>query len=200
MQLINRDKLEKMARMSLFEVPENQIAKATGVSDIAAAMDTKEFKDILAEISTEYFERNQQLNDGWNSVEALALGVVVDTLVWSKDPDFALRAATMANRANRRGDVAQQPINGQAGARAVFHLTATFIQKLQQFGMENQEPKTVENGEVIANGDGKKPAHKDTDYMVPEKVEKMFVVNRPKVNKAEDMLNFFPDVDLVPAE
>ena len=178
MELISRDKLEKIARMSLFDVPENQIAKATGIGDIAAAMDSEEFKSILAELSTEYFERNQQLNDGWNSIEALALTTVVETLTWSKDADFALRAATMANRANRRGDVVQQPINGQAGARAVFHLTANFIHKLQQFsgGAENgSEPKVVGDNTVIENGEVNQPEHKATDYMVPEKVEKLLM-------------------------
>lgn len=191
---LERAKLEKMARMALFDVPEVQIAKAVGLPDIADIIVSPEYKNILAEISTTYFEQNQQLNDGWNSVEALALGTVIDNLQWSKDPDFALRAAMLANKAQRRGDIAQQPINGQAGARAVINLTANFIQKLQQFGMENTAPQVVENGEdaVVVN--------KDTDYMVPEKVEKLFVVNQPKVRKPEDFLNFFPDVDLVPAE
>lgn len=197
MELIARDKLEKIARMSLFEVPENQIAKATGVSDIAATMDTQEFKDVLAELSTEYFERNQQLNEGWNSVEALAITTVIENLTWSKDPDFALRAATMANRANRRGDVVQQPINGQAGARAVFHLTANFIEKLQLFGAQQDKTSMKVVEEIKA---AEEPAHKDTDYMVPERVEKLFVADQPKVKKAEDLLKFFPDVDLVPAE
>ncbi len=190
--MLNAAKLEKIARMALFDVPEAQIAKAVGVSDIAEYIESQEYKDVLARISTEYFEQNQQLNDGWNSIEALALTAVIDNLTWSKDPDFALRAAGMANKANRRGDVTQQPINGQAGARAVFHLTQNFIQKLQNFGNEGKGS----NGVEIEN----KPAHKDTDYMVPEKVEKLFVVNQPKVNKPEDLLKFFPDNELVPAE
>lgn len=196
---LERAKLEKMARMVLFDVPEEQIAKAVGVPEIADALESKEFKDILSGISTEYFEQNQQLNDGWNSIEALALGTIVDTLVWSKDPDFALRAAAVANKAHRRGDVSQQPINGQAGARAVINLTANFIQKLQQFNVGTGKPAVNGDGSdaVVVNG---KPAHKDTDYMVPEKVEKLFVVNKPKVRKPEDLLNFFPDIDLVSAE
>ena len=193
---LNAAKLEKIARMALFDVPEAQIAKAVGLEDIADYIESQEYKDVLARISTEYFEQNQQLNDGWNSVEALALTAVIDNLTWSKDPDFALRAAGMANKANRRGDVTQQPINGQAGARAVFHLTQNFIQKLQNFGDEN---KGVVNGNADL-GIENKPAHKDTDYMVPEKVEKLFVVNQPKVNKPEDMLKFFPDNELIPAE
>ena len=181
--------------MALFDVPEAQIAKAVGLPDITEAFELTEYKEILARISTEYFEQNQQLNDGWNSVEAMALTTVINNLEWSKDPDYALRAAMLANKANRRGDVTQQPINGQAGARAVFHLTANFIEKLQHFGKEHSNGDAAKVIEEVA-----KPAHKDTDYMVPEKVEKLFVVNQPKVKKAEDMLNFFPDVDLVPAE
>lgn len=188
-------KFDKIARMALFDIPQTQIAKAVGLSDsrISQIVETEEYKTVLSAISIEYFERNQQLNDGWQSVEALALGTVVDNLAWNKDPDFALRAAMIANKAQKRGETAKQPIDAQAGARAVFHLTQNFIQKLQHFGGENKTP----DGEVIEN---KPPAQKDADYMVPEKVEALFVVNQPKVKKPEDLLNFFPQVDLVPAE
>lgn len=196
---LERAKLEKMARMVLFDVPEEQIARAVGMPEITDALESKEFKDILSSVSTEYFEHNQQLNDGWNSIEALALGTIVENLTWSRDPDFALRAAAVANKAHRRGDVSQQPINGQAGARAVINLTANFIDKLQQFNMGTEKSAVNGNGSdaVVVNNE---PPHKDTDYMVPEKVEKLFVTKQPKVRKPEDFLNFFPEVDLVPAE
>jgi len=193
--MLEHSKLEKIARMALFDVPDEQIALAVGLPDIAVIVSSDEYKAVFADLSTEYFEQNQSLNDGWNTVEALAIGQVVDVLQWSKDPEFALRAAAMANKANRRGDVAQQPINGQAGARAVINLTANFIQKLQQFGME----KTEANGETARVIDND-PAQKDSDFMSPEKVEKMFVAPQPKVRKAEDLLKFFPEIDLVPAE
>ncbi len=193
---VDRARLDKMARMALFDVPQTQIAKAIGKSDsyVSEIMDTDEFKDILAGISTEYFEQHQQLNDGWNSIEALALTQVVRTLTWSKDPDYALRAAMLANKAQRRGDVVK-PIDAQMGARAVINLTANFIQKLQQFGMDQTTPRTVENIEA-----GSEPPQKDANYMVPEQVEKLFIVPKPKVRRPEDLLKFFPDVNLVPAE
>jgi len=193
----NHQRLEKMARMALFDISQTQIAKAIGKSDsyVSEIMDTDEFKEVLAGISTEYFEQNQQLNDGWNSIEALALTQVVETLTWSKDPDYALRAAMLANKAQRRGDVAKTPIDAQMGARAVINLTANFIQKLQQFGMEKETPRTVDNIETSSE-----PPQKDANYMVPEKVEKLFVAPKPRVRKPEDLLNFFPEVELVPAE
>ncbi len=189
-------KLEKMARMALFDVPLTQIAKAISVSDetITELMNTDTYQNILAEITTEYFEQNQGLNDGWNSIEALALTQVIETLKWTKDPDYALRAATMANRASRRGDVKQQPIDGQTGARAVINLTANFIDKLQQFNVEHVNGNG--NGKIVNN----EPAQKESDFMVPEKVEKLFVAPRERIKKPEDILNFFPEIDMAAVE
>lgn len=186
--------IEKIARMSAFEIPQAQIARAMGLSEarISQIVNSDEYKEKLAGISTEYFEQNQTLNDGWNTLEASALDVLLTNISWNKDPDFALKAATMANKANRRGDMSNRTIDGQTGARAVFHLTANFIERLQQMNVVKVEGNGAENGE-------KKISQKLSDYMSPEKVERLFVVQDKK--ESDSVLNFFPEMnDMVSVE
>lgn len=186
--------IEKIARMSAFEIPQAQIARAMGLSEarISQIVNSDEYKEKLAGISTEYFEQNQTLNDGWNTLEASALDVLLTNISWNKDPDFALKAATMANKANRRGDMSNRTIDGQTGARAVFHLTANFIERLQQMNVVKVEGNGAENGE-------KKISQKLSDYMSPEKVERLFVTQDKK--ESDSVLNFFPEMnDMVSVE
>lgn len=204
---MERPILEKVARMVLFGVPQTQIAKAISVSDsrVSQIIELEEYKEILADVSTEYFEQHQSLNDGWNSVEALALSQVVNSLQWSKDPDFALRAASMANKAQRRGNANNRPIDGQTGARAVFYLTTTFIDKLQQLNITEKKNGATNGvgGVDLSPGqeeDNKTP-QKQSNFMVPERVEKMFTMrNVDDKNKEDELLSFFPEAQMVPAE
>ncbi len=190
----DRQQLVKIAKMAMFEVPQVQIARAVGLTEgrISQILITDDYRDVLAELSTDYFEQNQTLNDGWDTLEANSLKCLMDNLKWNNDPDFALRAAGVANKANRRGSAANRTIDGQAGARAIFHLTANFIEKCQQnFGtVVNANGET--NGQLnLKKPNEEAPEQKDSDFMVPEKVEKLFIKKEPRVN--DTLLGFFPD-------
>lgn len=194
----DNQQLEKIARMAAFEISQAQIARALGLTEgrISQIVETDEYKNVLASISTEYFEQNQSLNDGWDTLEANALNNLLTNLAWNRDPEFALRAAAVANKANRRGDVSNRTIDGQTGARAIFHLTTHFIEKLQQnfYGSENGKDKSKENGT-------EKLVQKQSDFMVPERVEKLFVKQDNKKTDSNALLDFFPEQhDMVPAE
>lgn len=197
----NNQQIEKIARMAAFEIPAVQIARAMGLTEgrISQIISSDEYKIVLAEVSTQFFEQNQTLNDGWDTIEAKSLDVLMTNLQWNNDPDFALKAAAMANRANRRGSISNRMIDGQMGARAVFHLTANFIDKLQQINVT--EKATNGAGDKPTNGEDKSdtPSQKQSDYMVPEQVEKLFMA--PEKERTDALLSFFPDfAEAAPAE
>ncbi len=194
---MNTDKqqLQKIARMAAFEIPSVQIARAMGLTEgrVSQIVNSDEYKVVLASVSTEFFEQNQLLNDGWDSIEATSLNTLMTNLQWSNDPDFALRVAAVANKANRRGSISNRMIDGQMGARAVFHLTANFIDKLNQINVTNGAT------EKATNGEDKTPSQKESDYMVPEKVEKLFM--SPEKERTDALISFFPDFgEVAPAE
>jgi hypothetical protein len=127
--------LEKLASMYAMEVPQKQMAMAVGLSEgrISQIVATAVFQEKVSAIVAQRFEDNKILNEGWDGVEAQALSIVSANLQWNKDPDFALRAASLANKAVRRGQFAQPsaPIGTVSGARVVIQLGGAFVAKLQ---------------------------------------------------------------------
>jgi len=126
--------VEKIAKMVMANVPQNQIAAACGVSEgrITQLMETNEYKFIEQEVAVAKFEESQMINQGWDSVEALGVKSTILALRNNPDPEFALKAAVVANKAIRRGTFNNNPIPQSAGVRAVIHLNPVFVDKLQQ--------------------------------------------------------------------
>lgn len=126
--------LEKIAKMRVVSVPQNQIAAACGLSEsrISQITSSDEYKLIEQKIAVTKFEETEMLNQGWDSVEAMGIQKVLTHLQNNPEPDFALRAASLANKAVRRGTHQNNPIAQSAGVRAVIHLNPVFADKLQQ--------------------------------------------------------------------
>ncbi len=207
--MVNSEQLEKIARMALYDVPYKQIAHAVSLTEaeIITIMEGEEYKELLDTLSTDHFEKYNSLNDGWDMAEAVALKGVLDHLEWAKDPDFALKVATMANRATRRGQVNNRVIDGQAGVRAVIHLSAQFVDKLQINNNNvngHQVNGNVNGGPRLAlrnRNERVDPRLKDSDSMSPDEVEKIFaksVGKNKEVKNDEDLLGFLPA--MLPAE
>ncbi|PNX50666.1 MAG: hypothetical protein BV456_05945 [Thermoplasmata archaeon M8B2D] len=129
-----KDKMLKLARMELHGVPRKQTAMAMGLSEgrISQIMETAEYASAAEIIAAENFDKNEMINKGWDGIEALGIRKVVEVLQNDPDPDFALRAATLANKASRRGGFSQNPISQNVGVRAIINLNANFVEKLQQ--------------------------------------------------------------------
>ena len=72
-------RLEKIARMALYDVPYKQIASALGLSEgrITQLMEEDEYKTILEEIASEHFEKHNSPNNGWDSIEATAMNNIL---------------------------------------------------------------------------------------------------------------------------
>ncbi len=165
--------LEKIARMEAFGTPHKEIAGVMNLSEgrISQIMETVDYKKVYSELEGEINEKNQTLNDAWDKTEATALNILLKTLEWNSDPELALKAAIMANKAQRRGN-ANQPLEGKLGVRAVIHLQATFIERIQA---------NVTNNLILQ----KELPQKDTDVMTPGQVEDKFIT------QVEDLL---PDI------
>ena len=148
--------VEKIAKMVMANVPQNQIASACGVSEgrISQLMETNEYKCIEQELAVLKFEESQMINQGWDSVEALGVKSTIVALRNNPDPEFALKAAVVANKAIRRGTFNNNPIPQSAGVRAVIHLNPVFVDKLQQ---------NFEVSEQKMNSLTEKP--KDSDFL-----------------------------------
>ena len=128
--------IERVAKYATMFVPNEQIGRATGLStgQLAKVMALPEYTTVLEQISSEQLEQNDTLNRGWDAVEDQAVTIVLQTLQANPDPDYALRAATVANKAVRRGAGAN-PLQGNTSAVAHISLPVMFVQYLQQLSI-----------------------------------------------------------------
>jgi len=175
--------LEKIAKLVLYEVPNGQIAMSCGVSDgrISQIVATEEFKAVLEAQASEHFAEQQLMNEGWDAVEALAIGHVVEAMNANPDEEFALKVAAVANKATRRGAINHNPIGaGQAGVRTVIQLNANFVENLQQ-NFEVKDERTARRQDMHDN-------RKQVDMLGVSAVEKLL--------KHQPPVDLLPDVDL----
>lgn len=182
MDTLTKEIFERIAKMESFGMTPVKIATATGLSEsrISQIRQMPEYRTVLSNSETAEHEKFQTLNDGWDNVEAWSLNNVLMALKNSPDPDFALRAATIANRAQRRGRQ-NIPIGSTAnGVRAVINLNGNYIEKLQaDFTVENHR-ENIRNTQTLVQ--------KDASYMQPSAVEKLLKPAARLANKSQDLL------------
>ncbi len=124
--------LEKIARLDLAGVSVGEIAVVVGNADsyVYELMQKDDYAHIKAGISSLEFEKQELLADAWQSIEAKALAVVNNHLDWNKDPDFALKAAAVANKSDKPGKRFGRQINATQAATATISLTVEFVEKI----------------------------------------------------------------------
>ncbi len=124
---------EKIARLDLAGVSVGEIASVVdnAESHVYAIMAKTEYAHIKASISSAEFEKQELLADAWQSIQAKALKIVHANLDWNEDPDFALKAAAIANKADMPGKRFGRQINAAEAVTATISLTVQFVDKLR---------------------------------------------------------------------
>lgn len=146
------EKMLKLARMVEQGVAEKELAIIFNTSEasLVKVFGTQGYADALAHVSEEAFTRRDVLNRGWDGIEEHALGHVYAHLTGPvPDPDYALRAAMVANKAARRGKHINEPIAVQPNMQSVIQLNATYVGKLEQnFHVAPRPPAAMEKAET----------------------------------------------------
>lgn len=187
-EIKNVDQLEKLARMEAGGVSRDAICKSTGLSEsrISQIFESEEFKEIQEQVHAANWEEQELVNRGWDSVEALGINGVVQALQADPDPDFALRAAAVANKAIRRGDYKNNPIAANVGMKAVIVMNNTFIDRIKE--------RQIGGNTVEQLSDEKKAS----DFMPPKDVQSLLKINREedpfnKVESGREEPDLLPD-------
>lgn len=131
---IIKEKMQRVASLTAHGISDEDIADSTGLSVtmVLQLRETKEYKEAYAAIRAENLDEQLTLNDCYDTVELLAVSTIIDKLRVTRDFDTALKAATMANKAQRRRVGNNQPLDGREGATVVFNLQQNFVEKLNQ--------------------------------------------------------------------
>lgn len=169
---------KRIAKLMVAGVSQTQIAQAVNLTDgrISQLLSDEAFLQTLELVAAEKAEQHTEIANGWDSIEAKALEIVKDNLKWNKNPDFALKAAMVANRAARRNNMPHPSQNiplepGKAGPRVVINLGNQY---LMQIGakLPNDVPGVVEQPQQVQTV-AQPQAQKRHDFVTPEKVESL---------------------------
>lgn len=166
----------RVAAMKNAGMPDEQIATACGITTqvLEKVYEKDAYKEEIAKITEQAFDKYNTLNEGWDMVENLAMNAVIEHVQKMPDPDFALRAAAMANKAQRRGRHNNTPIAAIPNSQVTIQLTANFADKMQQnFDVEERKSETIEQ--------------KDNNFLAPKKVQELLgKVVKPSLEKELD--------------
>lgn len=134
MEDVERRFLEKIAKLDLAGVSVGEIAHVVNRAEsyVYQLMASADYSSIKATLSSAEFEKQELLANGWDSIQAKALSIVNNHLDWTKDPDFALKAAAVANKADKPGKRFGRQIDATQAATATVSLTVEFVNKIQQ--------------------------------------------------------------------
>lgn len=165
--------IERVAKMDHAGVSQDQIATACNIDAVKLMelMETPKYKEALATIAAETFDKMDVLNGGWDMVENLAMNKVVDHLQKVPDADYALKAAALANKAVRRGKHENSPIGIQPNNQAIINVSLQFADKLQQ----NFQVQTKQVADL---------KKKDNNFLPPKSVQNL--LGNSKYSQKED--------------
>lgn len=179
MHLTEKQQLEKIASLFAHGVSQADIAEVFGVTEgrISQLKETVEFKAAFEEKQNVLTLREQELNEGWDKIEEKAIEQIHEKLEAGFDPNFALRAGVMANKAQRRGRVANLTLDAAGrheGGTVKLNLTKVTINQFKQ------EPEALmregfPTAKVEKDIEGR--AIKQTDVCEPAKVTQLFETN-----------------------
>lgn len=169
---------EKIAKFETLGVSEDETLRVLGMEleEFNKIKQDENYKVIYAELIEKKLEEIDILNRGWDAVEEMALERVMTKLSVGSDPDYALKAAALANRATRK-QTSNKTIDGSFDERrANISLTSKFVLKLEKVGIDERvidhEPK------------------KNQDFAPPEKVETLLI----EAKNDEVDLSFMPNM------
>lgn len=96
--------LELFIKFKTSGAPKSAIIAAMGLSeDTYEKFNSRaEVKQAVLTSESNRLNTAKVMDEGWDVIENTAMGVVLDAVRYSQDPDYALRAAAVANKAIRR--------------------------------------------------------------------------------------------------
>lgn len=144
--------VEKLAKMVARGVSVADISDVLNLSigRVETILKSETFLDALSLEKQDAIESELQYDEGWDYAENLALSKVIENLKVSPDPDYAIKVATLANKAVRRKNkFNNQPIGITQNLQTVINLQGHFVNKLQQsFVVAERTLKTLEQKKI----------------------------------------------------
>ena len=170
----------RCASLSAHGISDRQIADVLllTIEQVVAVKGTEEYITKYAEEAETAIKAQIDRDEGWDAVEQAALNSVREALKYNRDPKYALSAAALANKAERRTGQSKGPHvidnSGQTTNVIVLNLNRNYVNKTQT-DMVDVTPKVIDQ------------PRKRSDLPSPKMVEQLLapVLTSPKKELSE---------------
>jgi hypothetical protein len=151
------------------------------VSEVKASV---EFRESCAKQTEERTQRLIDLEEGWDAVEQQGVAQVMQALQYSRDPDFALRAAAVANRAQRRAPASVGRVIDASNVGNVITLTVNKNYVTNITAGNAEASHAVIDAEATAKGE---IPRKSSDVSSPKRLGELLQLESQKEKNAKIM-------------
>lgn len=150
------------------------------LEQVRSCRECDEFKKKYAEVAEDQIQKQLDLAEGWDAVEESAVKQVLQTLEYNRDPKFALAAANVANKAERRKQTRDKA--PALDASKVAGGAQIIVLKLNQNFINNQRDGDDAKLIDVTTFDKNNIPRKQVDLPSPKAVEEFLspVKNTPK--------------------
>lgn len=155
-----------IAKNAVAGIDSQGIAELMGVSraEVDEITETQLYKDCRLLLAQEFARGRMEADFSWDSLEQHALKNLSKRIQFEQDPEFNLKVAVMANKAQRRITGGKEVLDpSQGGVRVPLNLTSRIVKRLNQKTGEAsiEETRTVS----LTDGSAVNPSFEDIDKM-----------------------------------
>lgn len=167
---ITESQLQKIARLTMQGVRDDDICEIMQLTNVQLSEIKRHevYLKIRAETMDDRLDTFETINDGLDAIEMMSVNQLLTYLKASVDPDFALKALSVVNRATRKGHVSNKPLEVPSGNRTTIDLSTAFVLAIQN-GRDEARPMLEQLEQKVVNS------------LSIDKVEKVLATNEPEL-------------------
>jgi len=156
-----------LAKHSVMGTDESTICDILGVepSELQEVQADPIYKAVRLQIGALAAESSAQRVHGWDGIESLALEKLIERMQYEKDSDFLLKAATLANKAQRSGGNDMGILDPSKAGKTAIVLTQRMVQNFTNYG----ERREVVRELSIHDGSMERVSFDDVDQLLDVK-------------------------------
>lgn len=175
----------KAGVLAAFGLADKAIADTLFISleQVSAIKETVEFKESCAKQTYERTQRLIDLEEGIDAIETQSVARILQNLQYSNDPDYALRAFAVSNRAQRRSPAAMNKVidASKVGNVINFSVSKTYVNQVTNNG-EQVEAVIETQARTL-----REIPRKASDISSPKKLTEILQVDGPERKDKEIM-------------
>lgn len=180
-----------VAKHTVLGMDEDTIREVIGCTkdELDVVLNDALYREVRLIIGAAQAESVVDLTTGWDKLEQHAVTNLVDRVKVSRDPDFLLRVAAVANKAQRRHSQGKQDgvlDPAQAGTRKI-NLTTRLVERFQR-NDGTQVERGIERQLSITDGSAANPSFEEIDDL-------LHVSATPSLPRQIEVRTAMPDVD-----